>query len=83
MVYGREYTGSMICSSPPGSGLSDEIKCTKDENDVTAEVEDMCQHKNSCNFTLNAKTFKKDGCPTVYKYMKLYYRCGKGIRYLL
>ena len=77
MEYGRKKPGLWFCSSPRGTDLSDEVKCTKDQNDVTTEVKGMCETKNSCNFTLNKQTFPKDGCPSVYKYMVLYYRCGK------
>ena len=82
MFYGRTYSGSIICRSPPYSYLSDESTCTQDQNDVTKEVEELCEHKSSCNFTLKKETFGKDGCPNVFKYMDLTYKCGRSLFYL-
>ena len=66
-----------MCRSPPYSYLSDETICRKDQNDVTKDVQDLCQYKNSCNITLKKETFKTDGCPNVFKYMDLEYECGE------
>ena len=76
VFYGRTLPGSSICRSPPYSYLSDESSCSSDKNDVTAEVKEICEEKTSCNFTLKKETFGKDGCPHIYKYMDVEYRCG-------
>ncbi len=77
VFYGREMAGYRICRSPPNSQLSDESLCSKGQNDVTEQVKNICNDKNSCNFTLEKETFGKDGCPNVFKYMFVEYECGK------
>ncbi|XP_046848266.1 latrophilin-like protein 1 isoform X2 [Xenia sp. Carnegie-2017] len=75
VFYGRTQPGSIICPSPPGSHLSDEIVCNRQQNDVSDEVKQMCNEKNSCNFTVRKQTFGKDGCPFIFKYIIIEYKC--------
>lgn len=77
VFYGRTQPGSIICPSPPRSHLSDEIVCNRQQNDVSDEVKQMCNEKISCNFTVRKQTFGKDGCPSIFKYIIIDYKCGK------
>ncbi|XP_028409712.1 uncharacterized protein LOC114532406 isoform X2 [Dendronephthya gigantea] len=77
VFYGREYPGSNMCRSP-NSKLSDELRCERNENNVTGDVKRLCEGKNNCNFTIESPTFSlPDKCPKVYKYMHIDYKCVK------
>jgi len=66
--YGRLLSQSNVC---PKEDLRD---CG--ENIVTPRVKERCQWKTECSFTAN-NYHLGSYCTNVYKYLKVFYECGK------
>ncbi|XP_075429120.1 protein eva-1 homolog C-like [Ascaphus truei] len=70
--YGRRISSRNLCPPPHGE-LEENMLCSSPT--AIQKLSDECQHRRTCQFSVNSRVFGSDPCPGTHKYLLVSYKC--------